>query len=159
MLPADIKSQPIIHHLLMITKKYLSVFADFTTEIPLERYHYALIYIHENNETLTQKDLAAYFNVDKSFMVNMIDYLSQNDFVYRETSSEDRRKHLIKLTKKALAYLPEITEAIQNANKLALANFSTPDQIKFLELIKQMELNLNVTNNHSITIDYKKSKI
>lgn len=150
--------QPIIHHLMMITKKYLSSFADFTHDIPLERYHYALLYIYQNNQMLTQKDLAGYFQVDKSFMVSMIDYLSNNDFVYRETSTEDRRKHFIKLTDKALAFIPKINEAIIKTNQLALKDINNKDQEVLLELIKQLEVNLNVDSEHIINIDYTKSK-
>ncbi len=155
----DTEIQPIIHHLMMISKKYLSIFDDFTNDIPLERYHYVLTYIHLHKESLTQKDLATFFHVDKSFMVNIIDYLSKTGFVYRETSLEDRRKHLIKLTEKAHQYIPEINDAIEKANQLALSNITDADKKVFLEVIKQIEINLNIDNNHTINIDYSKSKI
>ncbi len=155
----DITRQPIVHHLIMITKKYLSTFADFTQNIPLERYHYALIHIFEHKESLTQKDLAKYFHVDKSFMVSMIDYLSNNGFVYRETSAEDRRKHLIKLTEKAHQYIPEINLAIEKTNDLALGNISDANKTIFFEVIRQLEINLNIDSEHHITVDYTKSKI
>lgn len=159
MLPAsDSISQPLIHHLLMISKKYLSIFAGFTSDIPLERYHYALIYIYQNNETLTQKDLADYFQVDKSFMVNIIDYLSKTGFVVRETSLKDRRKHFIKLTEKAHQYIPNIKSAIDKTNQLALNNITNEDKLLFTKIIKQVEMNLNIENNNTITIDYTKSK-
>ncbi len=150
--------QPIIHHLIMITKKYLSSFSDFAHDIPLERYHYALLYIHQNSESLTQKDLANYFQVDKSFMVNMIDYLSTNDFVYRETSTQDRRKHLIKLTDKAKEFIPKINEAIKKTNQLSLKGINNTDQKLFFEIIKQLEINLNIDSEHIINVDYTKSK-
>lgn len=159
MLSTGTASQPIIHQLLMISKKYLSIFADVSKDIPLERYHYVIIYIYEHKERLTQKDLAEYFHVDKSFMVNMIDYLSKTGFVYRETGLEDKRKHLIKLTEKAHQYIPKINDAIVETNQLALSNIPGAHQSIFLEVIQQMEINLNINNNHIITIDYRKSKI
>ena len=150
--------QPIIHHLMMITKKYLSTFADLTTDIPLERYHYALLYIHQNNQTLTQKDLASYFQVDKSFMVNMIDYLTKNGFVFRETSTTDRRKHFIKLTDKAQEFIPKINDAIKKTNLLALKNVNNTNQKMLIDIIKQVEINLNIDSQHIINIDYTKAK-
>lgn len=159
MLTPDETNQPIIHHLMMITKKYLSAFADFTYDIPLERYHYALLYIYEHKESLTQKDLAEYFHVDKSFMVTMIDYLSNNGFVYRETSVEDRRKHLIKLTEKAHQYIPKINQAIEKTNDLALKGISETNKALFFKVIQQLEINLNIDHTHQITVNYIKSKI
>jgi DNA-binding MarR family transcriptional regulator len=151
--------RPVIHHLMMITKKYLSTFADITADIPLERYHYVLLYIYKNKENLTQKDLADYFRVDKSFMVNMIDYLSKYNFVYRETAENDRRKHFIKLTDKAHQYIPKISEAFKQTNKLALGNISESEKNIFLAVVRQLEINLNVDSDHIITLDYTKSKI
>lgn len=151
--------QPIIHHLIMITKKYLSTFSNFTQDIPLERYHFALLHIHQNKETLTQKDLADYFHVDKSFMVSMIDYLSASGFVYREVSAEDRRKHLIKLTQKAVQYIPKISQAIEETNQLAFSKITEQHKQILFETIKQLEVNLNIDSEHIITIDYTKSKL
>lgn len=159
MRPTEKTNHPIIHHLVLITKKYLATFADFTADIPLERYHYALLYIQQNNENLTQKDLAQHFNVDKSFMVSMIDYLTKHGFVYREIDINDRRKHLIKLTEKAALYLPKIDEAIEKTNRIALNMVSEDHKLLFWEVIKQIEINLNITREHNIIIDYTKSKI
>lgn len=158
-MPSGKITQPIIHHIMLITKKYLSTFADHTHHIPLHRYHFALLYIYQHNESLTQKDLADYFNVDKSFMANMIDYLTNSGFVYRETSTKDRRKHLVKLTEKAHQYIPEINDAVKRSNQLALNHISENDRTVFFEVIKQLEVNLNIDSEHVITLDYKKSKI
>ncbi len=150
--------QPIIHHLMVITKKYLGAFADLTRYIPLERYHSVLLHIYQNQQKLTQQDLADYLLVDKSFVVSMVDYLSKSGFVYRETSIEDRRKHYIKLTEKAESFIPDINSAVKTANDLAFKGIEAADRTKFIELTKKLELNLNIPNEHTITIDYKKSK-
>nr|WP_294900774.1 MarR family transcriptional regulator [uncultured Pedobacter sp.] len=159
MLATDTIEKPIIHHLLLITKKYLSCFADFTHDIELERYHYVLLYIYQNKESLTQKDLADYFKVDKSFVVNMIDYLSKNDLVYRQTADEDRRKHFIKLTEKAHQFIPKINDAFIKTNQLALDGINESDKETFLAVIKQLEINLNISSEHIVTLNFLKSKI
>ncbi|MFC5283796.1 MarR family winged helix-turn-helix transcriptional regulator [Pedobacter alpinus] len=152
------QEEPLIHPLIQITKKYLGAFADVTQHIPLERYHYVLVLILENNQTLTQKDLANYLLVDKSFMVNMIDYLTKNGFVFRETDKEDRRKHLIKLTQKAFDYIPEINKAIKEINDLALNGISETQRIIFTEVLEKIEQNFNINITHTISFDYKKSE-
>lgn len=159
MLSKEQAAHPIVHHLVLITKKYLSTFADLTIDIPLDRYHYALLYIYQNNEKLTQQDLADYFKVDKSFMVNMIDYLVKKGFVYRKTDLDDRRKHLIKLTKKAHQFLPEINDALVKTNKKALELVTNEQLEVFWKVIQQIEVNLNIESQHNISIDFIKTKI
>ncbi|HEX7367789.1 MAG TPA: MarR family transcriptional regulator [Pelobium sp.] len=159
MLSKEQATHPIVHHLVLITKKYLSTFADLTIDIPLDRYHYALLYIYQNNEKLTQQDLADYFKVDKSFMVNMIDYLVKKGFVYRKTDLDDRRKHLIKLTKKAHQFLPEINDALVKTNKKALELVTNEQLEVFWKVIQQIEVNLNIESQHNISIDFIKTKI
>lgn len=151
------QNEPFIHPLIQISKKYIGLFAEVSQNIPLERYHYVLVLIQENKQNLTQKDLAEFLLVDKSFMVNMIDYLTAEGFVYRETSKEDRRKHLIKLTDKAVKYLPSIKEAITNANNLALAGVSENHQSIFNEVLSVVEKNLKINNQYTVSFDYKKS--
>lgn len=151
--------EPIVHPMVQITKKYLGAFADATQHIPIERYHYVLVIIFENNQTLTQKDLANYLLVDKSFMVNMIDYLTTSGFVFRETSKEDRRKHFIKLTQKAFDYLPEIELAIKTTNDLAFQGISESERIIFSEIMERVEQNFNINIKHTVSFDYKKSEI
>lgn len=150
------QEEPLIHSFIQITKKYLGAFADVTQNIPLERYHYVLVLIFENNQTLTQKDLANYLLVDKSFMVNMIDYLTKNGFVYRETDKVDRRKQLIKLTQKAFDYIPEINKAIKNINDLAFSGISEAERMIFTEVLEKIERNYHINIKHSVSFDYKK---
>jgi MarR family transcriptional regulator for hemolysin len=151
-------NEPLVHQLIQITKKYLSAFSEFTQDIPLERYHYVLILVEQNQEKLTQKALAEMLQVDKSFMVNMINYLTKNDFVYRETNIEDRREQLIKLTGKAKKMIPSINRSIKELNTKAFYSL-TDEKIKtFFEIIDTLQNNLNLINNHGIILDYQRLK-
>ncbi|MDA9555222.1 MarR family transcriptional regulator [Pelobium sp.] len=150
--------EPLVHQLIQITKKYLSAFGDIVQDIPLERYHYTLLLIDEHQETLTQKALAELLQVDKSFLVNMIDYLAENGFVYRETNSDDRRQQVIKLTAKAKTYIPEISACIKNLNQSALENIPKEHIQIFLNTITTIQNNLKTISSHEIVLDYKKMK-
>jgi MarR family transcriptional regulator for hemolysin len=151
-------NEPLVHQLIQVTKKYLSAFSEFTQDIPLERYHYVLILVEQNQEKLTQKALAEMLQVDKSFMVNMINYLTKNDFVYRETNIEDRREQLIKLTGKAKKMIPSINRSIKELNTKAFYSL-TDEKIKtFFEIIDTLQNNLNLINNHGIILDYQRLK-
>ncbi|MBU0697158.1 MAG: MarR family transcriptional regulator [Bacteroidetes bacterium] len=124
----------------------------------MDRYQYVLILVEQNQEKLTQKALAGMLQVDKSFMVNMINYLTENGFVYREINTEDRREHLIKLTDKAKKMIPSINQFIKELNSKAF--YSLPDEkIKtFFEIIETLQNNLNLISNHETILDYQRLK-
>lgn len=150
--------EPLVHQLIQVTKKYLIAFNEHTEKIPLERYHYALLLIDEHSENLTQKALAELLQVDKSFMVGMIDYLTNSGYVYREINADDRRQHVIKLTDKAKETIPEINQSIYNVNQKAFKNLSDEKINQFYEMIKALQTNLKTNNSHEIALDYQKSK-
>ncbi len=151
-------AEPLTHQLIQVTKKYLNAFSDHTVDIPLERYHYALLLIDDHEECLTQKALAELLQVDKSFMVNMIDYLTHNGFVQRETNKEDRRQQIIKLTAKAKKMIPEINNSILTLNEKVF-NDVAPEKVKtFFEIIDILQKNLKQMVTHEIVLNYHKLK-
>jgi DNA-binding MarR family transcriptional regulator len=150
--------EPIAHQLIQVTKKYLSEFSKIAGHIPMERYHYVLLILSESEELYTQKELARILQVDKSFMVTMIDYLSDNDFVTREADQHDRRKHLIKLTDKAKKLVPEINLIFKNLNEKAFKNVSKENIGRFFDVLAQIQENLTTEHTHELVLDFKKLK-
>ncbi len=150
--------EPLVHQMLQIGKKYLSVFSEISQEIPIERFHYILLLIDEHKETFTQKALAELLKVDKSYIVTIIDYLTNNGFVYRETKIEDRRQQVIKLTQKAKDFIPKINESIAELNKKALCNLSKEKVAAFFEALKEIQTNLNKINTSEISLKFQKSR-
>lgn len=150
--------EPLVYQLIQITKKYLGVFSDISQHIPLERYHYALLLIDEHHETLTQKALAELLQVDKSFLVTMIDYLTSNGFVYRETNLEDRRQQVIKLTTKAKKIIPEIDITFKTLNAKAFESIPKDDVKTFFKTIELLQSNLTHKHQHEVILDYKTIK-
>ncbi|MBD3750295.1 MAG: MarR family transcriptional regulator [Sphingobacteriales bacterium] len=152
------QNEPLIHLLMQLSKKYMSVFSEITQDIPLERYHYVLVLVDKHRETLSQKALAEILQVDKSFMVNMINYLTENGFVYREINSDDRRQQFIKLTPKAKEHLPHIHQSFKELNQKAFNNLS-PEKINtFFEIINTLQNNLTRISNHEINLDFQRRK-
>lgn len=150
--------EPLIHQLIQVTKKYLSAFSEITENIPLERYHYALLLIDEHQETLTQKALAELLQVDKSFMVSMVDHLTGGGFVYRETNCDDRRQQVIKLTAHAKKIIPEIHQSIQVLNQRAFQSVSKEKMNAFFETIETLQSNLNPLITNEIEMIIKNQK-
>jgi MarR family transcriptional regulator, transcriptional regulator for hemolysin len=148
--------QPLARLLVSVTKKYLSIFSQQTDGLDIDRYQYVLVLINSHKERLTQKELCKLIEVDKSFMVNIIDYLSSKGYVFRETDERDRRQQVIKLTEKAKQAIPQIEKVIERLNNKALDNLSEVQISTFWEVLKQIDLNLSEIKPKNITINYQK---
>lgn len=136
-------TQPITHPLVTVAKKYMSVFSGMVDGLQLDRYQYTLVLIQQHGERLSQKALANILSIDKSYMVTIIDYLSDKGYVRREKNPLDRREQLIKLTDKARADLKYIKKVFNELNKKSLQNIKEEDIATFNRVLKTIEANLN----------------
>jgi MarR family transcriptional regulator, transcriptional regulator for hemolysin len=150
-------TQPLAHLLISVTKKYLSIFSQQTEGLDIDRYQYVLVLINLHNEQLTQKALCELLEVDKSFMVNIVDYLSSKGYVYRETGLKDKRHQLIKLTQKAKEAIPKIEEVITRLNRKSMENLSESQIQAFSEVLLQISCNLSEIKPKGITISINKN--
>lgn len=148
--------EPLVIPLISLTKKYVSAFSTLIESLDIERYQYVLVLIEEKEEKLTQKELSEILNLDKSYMVSIIDYLSEKGYVYRRKNQQDRRKQSIMLTDKARQHLPVIKSAFTEINDQAFKGL-TSKQIKDLDnIIKTIEENLINSDPSSIIFDIKR---
>lgn len=135
-------TEPISRKLIHLGKVYLNVLSKRVDHLGINRYWYILSLIHANNGLLTQKELAARLGKDKSAMVNIIDFLTERGYVYREVNPADRRQHLLKVTEKAGNAVPEIVAAFEAINATAAADI-LPDEMEiFNRVLLKMEENL-----------------
>ncbi|MFD2161925.1 MarR family winged helix-turn-helix transcriptional regulator [Paradesertivirga mongoliensis] len=147
--------QPLAQLLISVTKKYLSIFSQQTGGLDIDRYQYVLVLINLHKEQLTQKALSELLEVDKSFMVNIVDYLSSKGYVVREKNINDRRQQVIKLTDKAREAIPKIEKVISRLNKQSMENLSEEKIQIFSEVLLQISHNLAEVEPKNITINYK----
>jgi len=150
--------QPLAHLLLSASKKYLGIFSQEAEGMDIDRYQYVLVLINIHNEQLTQKSLSELLEVDKSYMVNIIDYLSDKGYVVRTINEKDRRQHLIKLTEKAREIIPKIEGAIIRLNSKSVENISESQIHTFLSVLQQISSNLSDAKPAEIVINYKSKK-
>lgn len=147
--------QPLAQLLISVTKKYLSIFSQQTGGLDIDRYQYVLVLINLHKEQLTQKALSELLEVDKSFMVNIVDYLSSKGYVVREKNMNDRRQQVIKLTDKAREAIPKIEKVISRLNKQSMENLSEEKIQIFSDVLLQISHNLAEVEPKNITINYK----
>ncbi|HEY0898720.1 MAG TPA: MarR family transcriptional regulator [Sphingobacteriaceae bacterium] len=148
-------TQPITHPLVVVAKKYMSVFNGMVGDLQLDRYQYTLVLIQQHEERLSQKALSDILRIDKSYMVTIIDYLSDKGYVKREKNPNDRREQLIKLTDKAREDLNHIKNVFDELNKKSLQNIKEEDIDTFNRVLKTIETNLNPGDRKNIKAEFK----
>jgi MarR family transcriptional regulator, transcriptional regulator for hemolysin len=144
-------NEPLAQSLISVTKKYLSSFSKEVPDLPIDRYQHVLVLIDDHEEKLSQRALAELLQVDKSYMVLILDYLSEKGYVRREKNPNDRREQLIKLTPLAQQDVPLIREAVCRLNRRSLRNLSAREVQTFNTVLQTIHENLNSgSDNKSI---------
>ncbi|ASU32938.1 MarR family winged helix-turn-helix transcriptional regulator [Mucilaginibacter xinganensis] len=146
--------EPISRKLNHLGRAYLNLVAKKVENLGISRYYYALTYICYHDGKLTQKALANELGKDKSIIVNIIDTLSSEGFVYREVNPADRREHLLKVTEKAKKAVPKIIEAFEELNNSISAHVSDEEMKIFNSVLLKMgdnikPLTVSETNNET----------
>jgi len=140
-------NEPLAQSLISVTKKYLSSFAKEVPELPIDRYQHVLVLIDDHEEKLSQRALAEILQIDKSYMVIILDYLSEKGYVRREKNPNDRREQLIKLTALAQKDVPIIREAVCRLNQRSLKNLSAREVQTFNTVLQTIQENLSSCPN------------
>jgi MarR family transcriptional regulator, transcriptional regulator for hemolysin len=141
----QIMNERLAQSLISVTKKYLSSFSKEVPELAIDRYHHVLILIDDHGESLSQKALAELLQVDKSYMVSILNYLAEKGYVRREKNPNDRREQLIKLTPLARRDTPLIREAICKVMSRSLKNLTNKEIETFNLVLQTIQNNLSVT--------------
>ena len=144
-------TQPVTQPLILLTKRYLNEFNRMLEGLPIDRYQYTLVLIEENGERLSQKALADLMQVDKSYMVTILDYLAEKGYVIREKNPQDRREQVIKLTEKAKHDVQLIKQAFDELNRRSLRNIQDDQLEVFNAVLRSMEDNLKQAETMSQT--------
>lgn len=135
--------EPLAYPLIFLTKKYLSTLSKEISTLSIDRYFYVLILIDNHDENLSQKILADLLQIDKSYMVTILNYLEDNGYILRQKNTNDRREQLIKLTSQAKEDIPLIRNAISELNNRSLKNVSESKKQIFNDVLRIIQSNLS----------------
>jgi DNA-binding MarR family transcriptional regulator len=141
-----------------LTKSYLGALVSRLQGKGPDKYFSSLLLIHRSGETITQQELADQLKVDKASMVRVIDFLSKGGFIRRKTNPEDRRQHILQLTAKGKAVMPEIEQCVAEMNDQALKGFSTKEKKQFYEWLDKVHSNLSEIPSDAYMLNYIKIK-
>lgn len=96
--------------------------------------HFGILVLLDHGDLLNQVNLGNELGIDKASMVKMIDDLEKNKLVVRESSKEDRRVKMVKLTKKGKEFVVEAFKIREQCEQQFLKDLS-PEEIKAFKSI------------------------
>ncbi|HUH33858.1 MAG TPA: MarR family transcriptional regulator [Daejeonella sp.] len=131
------------HSLISVSKKYRSSLLKELPDLNIDKYQYVMVLIDDYHENLSQTTLAELLQIDKSQMVNILNYLTDKGYVHRETNVADRRERLVKLSAEAKRVVPLIRGAIAKLNNQSFRNLSERQVRDFTTTLQTIQNNLS----------------
>ena len=108
----------------------------------LTRAQWAVLASLANNEGVTQSELAAQLEIEKSTAGRLIDHMVQNGFVERRPSQGDRRSWNLHLTGKARPLIVSIEEIVRRTREEILDGLSEEEQRVLSGAVETIKINL-----------------
>ncbi len=146
---------PLGRSLAILAKTYFAALTKRLEHLEIERYYAILILIEHHETNCTQQFICNELKMDKVSMVRIIDFLIEKKYVKKVLNLKDRREYFIQLTKKAIAILPEIHQAIDEVNKAALKGITKEKQKVLYAQLNSIQINLAHLPDEKIIIKYK----
>ncbi|MBM4765069.1 MarR family transcriptional regulator [Bacillus sp. B15-48] len=120
-----------VHQLSRQLAKHLNVALE---PFGLYNAQWSVMYVLNENGTLTQRELCEYLGVEAPPMTRTIQRLSKQGYI-EYVVGQDKRKKYIKLTEKAVKEYPLWEKAIMEANEKLLSSFPKSSQEALLTLV------------------------
>ncbi|MBI4947461.1 MAG: winged helix-turn-helix transcriptional regulator [Bacteroidetes bacterium] len=138
--------QPVGRILSYAGKAFLTLLNARLDKLDIERNFYALLLIETGEGKITQQYLADLLKTDKTSVVRIVDYLSDNGYVKRIKSPVDRRKYSLTLTPKSKREIPIIRNAIYEITEMAFKSLKKSQVKEFYNTLKIINNNLTWQN-------------
>lgn len=132
----------LIDRLNNISKLYHKAVASYLNGLSIDRDYIILFVINESKKKLTQKEISEIIHVEKSSLVQMIDYLVKSGYVKRISNPKDRRQNFIYLTEKANKDISLITNAYKKVDEFSFKDIPKKEVKVFKQSLNVMLGNL-----------------
>src|SRR5690554_2545699 len=122
----------------------------------LDRYFYAFWVISNNDGKITSKRLAEITQTDKVFIVRIIKYLTEKEFIHRLKHPEDKRSFLLHFTEKGRNNIPAIKKALIEIYKIFTSAISADKKADFLSEITNIVNKIGTIESDRNVLEYKR---
>jgi MarR family transcriptional regulator for hemolysin len=97
----------------------------------------------KNGRARTQRDLARFAKIEQPSMAQMLARMERDGWIGRAPDPADGRSHLISLTERAEARLPDACAVLFQGNREALGGFSEGEAALLVSLLIRLTANLD----------------
>jgi DNA-binding MarR family transcriptional regulator len=101
------------------------------------RHAAALIELRDRGE-LTQQSLCGQLHLDPTNLVAILNELEQRGYATRRRDPEDRRRHLVEVSKKGIAVIEKVSEVMDGVEDELLAGFEPAEREQLEGLLTSM---------------------
>jgi len=130
----------------LVKQKLLSKFRENAIEINIE--HFSMLHHINENNNLTQQDMANQFMRDKSIILRQVNALIELNYVVRETDVNDKRKKNLMLTKKGKKILADSKKLSREVSNELLDGISEDELKDFENIINKIQINTGYSTSN-----------
>ena len=117
-----------------------------------------IIILANNNDGLTQKEIAEKLGLEGPTIIPIIDKLEKDEFVKRIVDKNDRRNNQIFLTDKTISSLDSMVSYALKIKEISIKNISEQDISTTKNTLEKMWHNIQTEFNLNLPIDNKPKK-
>jgi MarR family transcriptional regulator for hemolysin len=148
---------PVGTQALILSKLYYGVLSKNLEELEIERYYSVLYFLH-GKSGCNQQCICNNLAIDKTAMVKVIDYLIKAGYVVRETNPDDRREHVILLTRKGQKRSEEIVKSFHAIDEQIFSKIPKNDKTAFIRVLALLSENLRGLPSTDVFFNYKRTE-
>ena len=89
---------------------------------------------------LTPKEIGKLCIVDKSTTTSLLNKMEKMNYIEKKTQNQDKRSIQIRLTKRGYEKALQVEKISNESEQLFLSTLSKEDQVKIIQLLKQINL-------------------
>jgi DNA-binding MarR family transcriptional regulator len=147
---------PIGTQALIFSKFYYGVLSRQLEGLEVERY-YSILYFLNCNSGCTQQFICNHLAIDKTAMVKVMEYLVDCGYVERKVNPDDRREHIITLTRKGEQRTREIVKCFDQLDKQLFDGITEAERQTFVDILARTTQNLNSLPGNDLFFSYART--
>jgi DNA-binding MarR family transcriptional regulator len=100
--------------------------------------HFAALIELRDSGTISQQTLCGQLRIDPTNVVAILNELERNGYAERRRDPDDRRRHMVEITKKGLAVIDKCAEAMDGVEEELLTGFGKSERETFVRVLTEM---------------------
>lgn len=105
--------------------------------------HRMLMHLARCTEIPSQKEIAEAMGISPAAVATTLKRLEKEEYISRNVTDEDNRRHEIRITEKGLSKVAESREIFESVDRSLFAGFSEAELSTLVDLLARMDKNLD----------------